>query len=394
MGRVVALITLLIVASCDAATPIPTSTSPPPSVTPAIGLPNRLSSFPRPPQDNGWGVHWAPTLFAQPPEVVDYFVGEAQTMGIKWVKFLNGDSDKLDHAHLVRTLVAHGMMPVMRVYQPFNEPYEHLAALTRAALPLGVRYIELYNEPNVAGRAGGWRDGEAISATRIAELWVPAADAVTQAGGYPGLPSLAPGGDYDDLQFLRDFLDELKARGRADLLQRAWLPLHNYFLNHPLAYPNDDVNLHNTPLAADEIARRRLSAEQIAAINTARLNARLPRAQGGYFVSDSIHGDSNGFRKFEAYEHIVVERVGFEIPIISTEGGAIAGAHEDPRYPPMTDDDVTTTTLAAYRTMIESAPAYYFAFTPWLLANAAGGHSDPRFEAHAWYKDRLGTTLP
>jgi hypothetical protein len=353
-----------------------------------------LRAFPRPPQDNGWGVHWAPTLFAQPKEVVDYFVGEAQSMGIKWVKFLNGDSPKLDHEYLVRLLVARGLMPIMRVYKPFNEPYEHLLELTRTAVLLGVSYIELYNEPNIAGRAGGWREDERISVTRLVDLWLPAADAITQAGGYPALPALAPGGDYDDLKFLHEFLDELKARGKADVLRRAWLPLHNYFLNHPIDYPYDDVNLHSTLLSADESARRQLTPAQVNAINRARQISRLPRAQGGYYVADTIHGDSNSFRKFEAYERIFTERFGYELPIISTEGGALAGNQDDPRYPPVTDDDVTTMTLYAYRYILEQAPAYYFAFTPWLIANQAGGHPDPRFESHAWYKDRNGATLP
>jgi hypothetical protein len=44
--------------------------------------------------------------------------------------------------------------------------------------------------------------------------------------------------------------------------------------------------------------------------------------------------------------------------------------------------------------MLDEAPAYFFAQTPWLLANQAAEHPDPRFEQAAWYKDRQGTTLP
>lgn len=353
-----------------------------------------LAAFPRPPQDNGWGVHWTPALFAQEPDVVDYFSAETQALGIKWVKLMNGDSDTLDQAYLVHSLVARGIMPVLRVYKPFNDPYEHLDALVRASVPLGVHYFELYNEPNTNGSAGGWRDGEPISVPRMLDLWIPAADDIAGAGGFPGLPSLAPGGDYDDLAFLRAFLDGVAARGRQDLLQRAWLPLHNYFLNHPVDYPNDDVNLYGMPLSSAEIAQRRLTADQAAAINHARAIAHLPRAAGGYYVADTIDSDSNGFRKFEAYAHIFSARFGYPIPIISTEGGAVAGADDDPRYPPVRDSDVSMATLYAYRYMIESAPDYYFAFMPWLLANAAGGNSDSRFEAAAWYKDRQGLTLP
>jgi hypothetical protein len=369
------------------------STARVPSLSPSTTL-ARLAAFPRPPRDNGWGVHWPPTLFAQPTEMVDYFAGEAQSLGIKWVKILNGDSDTLEHSYLVRSLVARGMLPVLRVYKPLNDPYEHLDALVRTSVPQGVYYYELYNEPNTNGSAGGWRDGERISVSRTLDLWIPAAETIVRAGGYPGLPSLAPGGDYDDLDFLRAFLDGLAARGRQDLLQHAWLPLHNYFLNHPLDYPSDDVNLHDTPLSGAEIAQHRLTPDQINSINHARSNARRPRSQGGFHVADTIDGDSNGFRKFEAYEHIFSARFGYAIPIISTEGGAVAGAAEDPRYPTTSDDDVSAETVSAYRFMLERAPAYYFAFMPWLLANSAGGNGDIRFEAAAWYKDRRGTVLP
>jgi hypothetical protein len=38
-------------------------------------------------------------------------------------------------------------------------------------------------------------------------------------------------------------------------------------------------------------------------------------------------------------------------------------------------------TVQAYHAMLDSAPAYYFAYTPWLMANGAGGHWDA-----AWKK--------
>ncbi len=80
--------------------------------------------------------------------------------------------------------------------------------------------------------------------------------------------------------------------------------------------------------------------------------------------------------------------------MIGTEGGAIIGAAEDPRYPPVREEDLTTRTLGAYHALLDDAPAYFFAHMPWLLANSAGEHFDERFEHAAWYKDRQGTVLP
>ncbi|HMR67497.1 MAG TPA: hypothetical protein PKE64_26080, partial [Anaerolineae bacterium] len=202
------------------------------------------------------------------------------------------------------------------------------------------------------------------------------------------------GGTIDDKVFLREFLAGVKARGRADLFAGAWIPLHNYFLNHPLDYPTDPVNVNDVPLTEAEIEARGLTPEEVEAINHARAIAKLPREQGGFWVGNTIDEDSNAFRMFEAYANIFHERFGYYLPIIGTEGGAIAGAREDPRYPPVRAEDVTTLTLAAYHFMLDEAPPYYFAHTPWLMANRAGEHADERFEHAAWYKDREGTTLP
>jgi hypothetical protein len=355
---------------------------------------NPLAGYPRPRHDNGRGLHWSPTNQKLPPAVVDYFVGELLEMNIKWVKFLQDDLPVLTDPYLVEQLVSHDIEPVMRVFKPFNEPYQHLVPLVTIATAMGVHYFELYNEPNLVGPAGGWPEGQVINVERVVDLWILAAKDVHAAGGHPSLPPLAGGGTVDDMVFLRQFLAGLRARGQADLLLGAWIPLHNYFLNHPLDYPADPVNVHDVPLTDAEITAGELSSEQIEAINHARSIAKLPRQRGGFWVGNTIDEDSNAFGKFEAYANIFFDRFGYYLPVIGTEGGAIIGSAEDPRYPPVRQEDLTALTLAAYHAILDDAPPYFFAHTPWLLANSAGEHADERFEHAAWYKDRQGTVLP
>ena len=355
---------------------------------------NPLAAYPRPKDDNGRGLHGSPTNQRLPPEVVDYFIPELRAMNIKWFKFLQDDAPEVTDPYLIEQLVANDIEPIMRVYKPFNDPYQHLAELAPQAIELGVHYFELYNEPNVAGPAGGWRDGEPINIERMVDGWVLAAQEVHAAGGHPSLPPLAGGGTVDDMTFLRECLDGVRARGQADLLPGSWLALHNYFLNHPLDYPTDPVNVNDVPLTEAEIAERGLTPEQVETINHARSIAKLPREQGGFWVGNTIDEDSNAFRKFDAYANILYRRLGYYLPVISTEGGAIVGAAEDPRYPPVREEDLTTLTLGAYHTLLDEAPPYFFAHTSWLMANSAGEHFDERFEQAAWYKNRKGTTLP
>ncbi|NIP86283.1 MAG: hypothetical protein GTO03_12235 [Planctomycetales bacterium] len=229
---------------------------------------------------------------------------------------------------------------------------------------------------------------------RMVDLWILAAREVHAAGGHPSLPPPAGGGTLDDLVFLRRFLDGVRARGQAHLLPGAWMAVHNYFLNHPLDYPTDPVNVRDVLLTEAEIAERTLTPEQVEAINHARIIAKFPRELGGYWVGNSIDLDSNAFRKFEAYANIFYRRFGYYLPVISTEGGAVIGSAEDPRYPPVREEDLTALTLGAYHAMLDDAPAYFLAHMPWLLANSAGEHFDARFEGAAWYKDRRGNVLP
>jgi hypothetical protein len=355
---------------------------------------NLLNNYPRPANDNGRGIHFSPTTLALHPKVVNYFVAELRAMNIKWVKFLQDDLPDVTNPYLIEQLVANDIEPVMRVYKPFNDPYEHLPNLIPQATEMGVHYFELYNEPNLAGPAGGWREGEAINIERIVDLWILAANDVHAAGGHPSLPPLAGGGTVDDMVFLREFLDGIRARGQADLLPGSWIAVHNYFLNHPLNYPADPVNMNDVPLTDEEIAEQGLTPEQVATINHARSIAKLSRDEGGFWVGNTINEDSNAFRKFEAYANIFYSRFGYHLPVISTEGGALVGSAEDPRYPPVQQEDLTELTLAAYHAMLDDVPPYFFAHTPWLLANSAGEHFDERFEQAAWYKNRTGNMLP
>jgi len=386
--RLMILVTVLLVATC-----LPASVSA--GVSPARSpFRNDLARFPRPPADNGWGIHWTPALSAQSPDVVDRFVVEIESMGIKWVKIMQPDVAKVEHEYLIRQLARRGIMPILRVYREFNTPYEHLDALVRAGRAMGVHYYELYNEPNVSGEQGGWREGESIDPERIAALWLPAARIVVGAGGYPGTPALAPGGHYDDMVFLRVFLEKVVDLGGGETLRDSWVGLHNYFMNHPVSYPEDEVNLYSWLLTEKEIEARGLPIDEVESINYYRTVSRLPRAEGGYFAGRTVLEDSNGFRKFEAYDTIVRQVAGFQMPILSTEGGVMPGGKEDPRYPRTTDEDVADRTAAAFTYMMSEAPDYYFACTPWILANLAGGGRDDKWEDAAWFQGYAGDAMP
>jgi len=289
-----------------------------------------LNDYPRPVHDNGRGMHWIPTT-EQSHTTVDRFVGEAQRMGVKWVTFLNDGAAIGPNEYLVSKLKAAGIEPVMRIYSPTLEPLRgDVEGMVRHYTALGVHYFQPFNEPNLNCENP---DGK-VSVDRYLDAWLPAAKAIVRGGGLPGFGALAPGGDYDDQQFLKDSLAGLKARGGLGALDKAWISMHNYTWNHPIA----------------------------------------------------DRGDGDGFFKFRAYQATVRAALGRDLPIVGTEGGTFEGQQEDPRMPAVTAAMAANWTAEAFTYMRDQREPWLFASSVWTIANGAGGASDPRFEAQALFR--------
>ncbi|MCC6271558.1 MAG: hypothetical protein IT190_09805, partial [Microbacteriaceae bacterium] len=192
-----------------------------------------IASFPRPTQDSGRGIHWIPTT-SQSTDVIDKYVAEAKEMGISWVTLLNDGVDTQKNDYLVKKLTENGIEPVMRIYTDGGAAIEgNLTETVRHYRKLGVDYFQLYNEPNLRLE----NQGAAPDPSAYAAKWIDAARQVVAGGGLPGFgslsptPGLAPGaapGDMDDLRFLRESLQAVKAQGGEDVLDRTWLSVHNY----------------------------------------------------------------------------------------------------------------------------------------------------------------------
>ena len=215
-------------------TPIPTQTSAwdwefetenlRPWVTYPLDEPLPVLAYPKPPDDNGWGMHWMPTV-SQDPWAVDRFVAEMEAMHIKWVVFLNESSDLHGNEYLVEKLVEADMMPVMRIYRDSVLLYDgDVGELVAHYRPRGVYYYQLYNEPNVNIE----NNQGFANPNHYAQNWAIEARKVIENGGLPGIGALSPGGEYNHLEFTERMLNALVFNGQEDLLNRTWISLHNY----------------------------------------------------------------------------------------------------------------------------------------------------------------------
>lgn len=321
-------------------------------------------NYPRPEQDSGLGIHLGSNAWFPLGENENQWgpiCDDILAMGVRWVKVLSAGNDLRSAERCIDTIVGKGLMPIVRFMWDKTYPVEitddllrNIADATRWFVGHGVHYFETDNEPNLIDEwrsEADWHKYDAPDARphHAADVWARKANAVFLAGGIPLLVALAPGGHHDDEDFYPRMVQRLKDRGEARLLKLSAIACHNYWLNHPVDFPYDPVN----------------------------------QAEHGPVTVHSGRGMSNGFLKYK-YVYEVFERIfGFDIPVLTTEGGPRIGDHQDARYPKITLDVHQDYILQQARHMATEAPSWYFCTNDWLLASKEfGGSLD--WEEHAW----------
>jgi len=329
-----------------------------------------LKDFPRPPRDNGRGVHWSLSVYEWGKRDWSFWADQLLAMQLKWVKIM--DDGGGSGLKLARQLVDLGIMPVVRLYWPQQNPGNigpRGRETVQRYVQAGAMYFETNNEPDLdlewkaGGKPADWLDV-------VVDNFIIDADIVLAEGGYPAVPAFGVG-------TLRDPFAKIVERGRRDILDGgAWAALHNYCLGRPLEYPNDPANLQGVPITEEEWAA---AGGQWAweipwgDVNTARQRMANPEA--------SIMTDATCFRAFEYLNALIVQATGHSIPIMMTEGGYNVGQRagstygDDPRYPKPTPQAASDMTVEMFRFMQgertildQPVPEYFFAAMPWLIA--------------------------
>jgi len=363
----------------------------------------RIEDFPRPPDDNGRGVHWSARLYhdAVYPNL-DYWVEQLVAMKIKWVKLL--DDGGGSGLALSQKLLAAGIMPVVRLYMAQLNPStlggRELDTVSRY-VDKGVRYFESNNEPDLPAE---WQNNSrpANWLEIVVDNFIRDADGVLSRGGLLALPAMGPGSQDNPISLVVQ-------KGRRDLFLRGcWVAIHNYTLNHPLDYPYDDVNQTGRPLTQEEFdayARWQysdlsyqqiqaqgisVSAEDYAKFNRWAWDGRSMEMVNQVRASNknpgqTIDDDPNCFKGYLAAGRMMFDALGFYAPVISTEGGPVVGWGDDNRYAKMNPTTQMEYQLGIVRFMQSEAPPWYFALCTWLLASRPLGDFNPTWEQMSWY---------
>jgi hypothetical protein len=289
-----------------------------------------LKRFPRPPRDNGIGLHFHLDLR---DEFIAQTVERLQSIRATWTMIYAQDA--LQARRAADACVRAGIMPLVRIGKLINEPYDPEPFVTELIEPFQTLnsppYIQIFNEPEDPRE---WVGGIIPDDWRqiFGRNWAHQADIVYRAGGFPGLQVLTS--DAFDAA-----VDAVKASGREEIWERTFFVQHNYGANHPPAYPYDARNQADNP--------------------------------GQTILEDTLSGLG-----FLAYAAWMKERIGFVLPIVGGEGGWLFGAEEDKRYPKVEEalhaqyhremfEWLRTGVLANG----EPLPDYVFSIIPWIVSS-------------------------
>lgn len=311
----------------------------------------RLDQFPRPRGDTGIGFVYSADPADGDRQSLAYWLAELQELGASWL-VLPSTLDRPVPEFVVRELIRAHVEPVIQIDVWPLRPVDRasLLAVCRQYAEWGVYYVQVYREPNLASqwRFEDWTLPGLVE--RFVAMLFPALETILAAGLIPLLSSLAPGGSYWDLSFLRQLLEILARDGRPRLVDQLGMAIHLDPGNRPLSWGKGGPD--RWPLA------------------------RPYDCPGG-------SQDHLGFNLFEWYDRIIRDRLGQSLPLICGETNLIVGTRSDPAFPPL--DEMTQAQRCvdiARALMASELPDYLFNVA---FATLTPGKSDPA-DVRAWYK--------
>jgi hypothetical protein len=329
--------------------------------------------YPRPANGSRRWMHWSALCWPCHAGYQKHLdtIAAMKCGGVKFLSDGNGKAGGGPDAGLAFAVdvLARGMVPVVRYYCDADHRWsEGNQYATEAYVRAGCRYIETINEPDLDYE---WSDDRLPPdwAERSFANWIEHARHIIALGGIPLSPALASG----FMQARGDTAGQLTFNP-FKMVKEAGIPyfacsIHNYALNHPIAYPSDPVNQSGAPLTQAEYDRvggayawDSQSVEQINEWRRADVNP-----------GDGIYQDDSCFRACEIFRDMLNEAGYPDVPIITTEGGPCLTDRQDRRYPRVTP--------VVMQDQIEDELAYmtrdplYLGYSWWLFGNPAIGGS-------------------
>jgi hypothetical protein len=235
------------------------------------------------------GIHYFPDENHYSNADLQLWLPVLKSIGVNWIT-LPAPEDRAIPQPFIDALVDSDIQPVVAFNLTLSEahPVEDYSPIFKAYANWGVRYVVLFDRPNVRSQwpATGWTQKGLVD--RFLDQFVPLAHAAIEAGLNPVFPALEPGGDYWDTAFLRGALETLGTRGETMLLEKLVIGAYAWTEDRSMTY---------------------------GAGGPEAWPATMP-----YHTPDNSE-DQRGFRIFDWYNAISRAVLGKELPIIIVAAG-------------------------------------------------------------------------
>ena len=306
------------------------------------------------------------------PDTLHYREADLQTwlpllksMGVRWLSLLSPINRAIPEV-FITGLLENGIEPIVHLGQALTPPpnKHEFEVLLSSYAAWGVRYIALFDRPNMQSSWTGknWVQQQLVD--RFLDTYIEFAEIVCQLEMYPILSPLEPGGDFWDTAFLRSALQGIKDRGRQRLLSRLVIGAYAWPDNQPLDWGSGGPE-------------------------------RWPGARP-YFTPEGEQ-DQLGFRIFDWYNTLSEAVLNTRLPIILLGTGCRLGAQKNASRPEVSEQQHASQNLNIARLLagedqakgkFDPIPDNVLAGNFWLLSS----DSDDTQVDQAWFRNS-GETL-
>jgi hypothetical protein len=304
-----------------------------------------------------------------------------------WAKIVCGGGEYIGHA---AELMAHNVTPVVRIWRGSygtTYPDSGMFDVWQGYIDAGVRWFELYNEPNLDGewprQEDGWtplitpdyRNVEQI-VKPLMDNWLTWAEWIIARGAYPGMIALSETEDsrHASVRWAEAFVSYLagthRARFRNVIDNGMWIATHPYLANHfyqetpgqpatalPPSQQSADLGGWHFEYPLDPICQAHDPGRTVF---------------GGTALTPN--GDPVGLTNMGVVFNDLLDYYadGGPVPVVGTEGGIWRipqpndGPHViDNRYPGYTWRSHPEATIAMFEWMAREGPPWMFGLTLW-----------------------------
>jgi hypothetical protein len=307
-----------------------------------------------------------------------------------WAKFVAGGGE---FVRVCADFVNRGITPIYRIFRhhmgAMRMTEEHYATF-REYINAGVRWFELYNEPNLEGEwpqknqpGGGPTVYISYENTEecikpLMDNWLEWAENIIAMGGYPAFPALTDSSDgrhstvFWYRQLLRYLADKHYQRTYDVFTNGGWAATHPYLFNHfyqataggppeqPRPYTQQNANEGgwHFEYPYDPLQKTHDPGRTVF---------------GGTALAPN--GDTNGLiAAGDCFNRLIYEYWGIgPLPVIATEGGATVPDprrddeffQQDKRYPGYSTLNFSEITMAMWKWIVNEGPDWFWGVTLW-----------------------------